>query len=54
MPGQGQKQTPFSGAVKGENFVHCTLLLEQDLNLHSEIGEGKAKEILTQLTSPLA
>lgn len=41
----------LSGAVKGDNVVRYMLLLEQDLKLHPEIGEGKAKEILARLKS---
>jgi len=41
----------LSGAVKEDNVVLYTLLLEEDLKLHPEIGEGKAKEILARLKS---
>jgi len=41
----------LSGAVKDDNVVRYTLLLEEDLKLHPEIGEGKAKEILARLKS---
>lgn len=41
----------LSGAVRDDNVVRYMLLLEQDLKLHPEIGEGKAKEILARLKS---
>jgi hypothetical protein len=41
----------LSGAVKDDNVVLYTLLLEEDLKLRPEIGEGKAKEILARLKS---
>ncbi len=41
----------FSGAVKDDNVVLYTLLPAEDLNLHPEIGDGKAREILARLKS---
>lgn len=41
----------FSGAVRDDNEVRYTLLLEQDLTLHPEIGAGSAREILAKLKS---
>jgi hypothetical protein len=41
----------LSGADKDDSIVRYTLLLEQDLMLHPEVGAGRAREILAQLKS---
>ncbi len=41
----------LSGAVKDDNVVLYTLLPEQDLKLHPEIGEDEARDILARLKS---